>query len=76
MNIREILAVNLRRLRQANDMTQEDLADRAGVDRGYISKLENAKKEAGLDILPKLAKALEVQAADLLTPPKRMKRET
>lgn len=68
MKIREVLATNLKRLRKERQWTQEDLAGEASVDRGYISKLENSKKEAGLDILPKLADALGVRPADLLTP--------
>jgi transcriptional regulator with XRE-family HTH domain len=39
MDIREILAINLRKLRQARGLSQEELAHRAEIDRTYISAL-------------------------------------
>ncbi|TAL00377.1 MAG: XRE family transcriptional regulator [Rhodospirillaceae bacterium] len=68
MEVRDILASNLRRLRREKKWTQEEFAHRAGIARDYLSKLENSRKEAGLDILPKLADALGVTPAELLTP--------
>jgi len=38
---RRLIATNLRKLRAAHGMTQEDLADAADVDRSYISEIEN-----------------------------------
>jgi transcriptional regulator with XRE-family HTH domain len=40
MEIREVLAANLRRCRRAAGLSQEELAHRAGIDRTYISALE------------------------------------
>jgi transcriptional regulator with XRE-family HTH domain len=70
MEIRDILASNLKRLRGDRGMSQEDLADRADIDRTYISSLERSVYAAGIDVVDRLAKALSVTAADLLTPPK------
>lgn len=67
MEIREILAANLKRLRAEQGLSQEDLADRAGVDRTYVSSLERSVYAAGIDVVDRLAKALGVAAADLLT---------
>jgi transcriptional regulator with XRE-family HTH domain len=69
MNIREILAINLRRLRRAKRLSQEDLAHDAGIDRTYISSLERCVYAASIDVVDSLARVLGVEAADLLRPP-------
>ena len=69
MDIREILAINLRKLRQARRLSQEELAHRAEIDRTYISALERSVYAAGIDVVDRLARALGVEAADLLTRP-------
>jgi DNA-binding XRE family transcriptional regulator len=55
------LAANLRRLRHANGISQEDLAYEAGVNRTYVSKLEKGISYPGLEIIAKLATVLEVE---------------
>jgi transcriptional regulator with XRE-family HTH domain len=69
MDIREILAINLRKFRQARGLSQEELAHRAEIDRTYISSLERSVYAAGIDVVDRLAQALGVEAADLLTRP-------
>jgi transcriptional regulator with XRE-family HTH domain len=69
MEIRDILAHNLKRLRAERGMSQEELADRADIDRTYISSLERSVYAAGIDVVDRLARALGVTAADLLTSP-------
>jgi transcriptional regulator with XRE-family HTH domain len=69
MEIREVLAVNLRKLRQAKGLSQEELAHRAEIDRTYISALERSVYAAGIDVVDRLAKVLGVEAADLLQRP-------
>jgi transcriptional regulator with XRE-family HTH domain len=69
MEIRDVLALNLRRLRADQGLSQEDLADRADIDRTYISSLERSVYAAGIDVVDRLAKALGVTVADLLAPP-------
>jgi transcriptional regulator with XRE-family HTH domain len=69
MEIREILALNLRKRRQARGLSQEELADRADVDRTYVSALERSVYAAGIDVVDRLARALGVEAADLLRRP-------
>jgi len=48
-------------------MTQEKLAARAGISRGYLARLETARQDPRLSTLEKLAKALKVSVAELLT---------
>jgi len=66
MEIRDALALNLRRLRHAQGLSQEELADRAEIDRTYISSLERCVYGATIDVVDKLARVLGVEAADLI----------
>ncbi|MCK1268820.1 MULTISPECIES: helix-turn-helix transcriptional regulator [unclassified Bradyrhizobium] len=75
MDIREVLAINLRKLRQARGLSQEELAHRADIDRTYISALERSVYAAGIDVVDRLARSLGVEAADLLARPKRKTRD-
>jgi transcriptional regulator with XRE-family HTH domain len=69
MNIREVLALNLRKLRRVKGLSQEELAHLAEIDRTYISALERSVYAASIDVLDRLARVLGVEAADLLTRP-------
>ena len=69
MEIREALAFNLKRLRQAKNLSQEELAHRAKIDRTYISSLERCVYNASIDVVDRLARGLEVEASDLLKKP-------
>jgi transcriptional regulator with XRE-family HTH domain len=69
MKIREVLALNLRKFRRAKGLSQEELADRAKIDRTYISAVERSVYAASIDVVDRLARGLEVEAADLLRQP-------
>ena len=69
MDLRDVFAANLRRLRHAKGMSQEELADVAGVNRTYVSKLETGATYAGLEVIGKLADALKIDATELLRRP-------
>lgn len=69
MEIREVLALNLRRLRQARGLSQEELAHRADIDRTYISSLERSVYAASIDVVDRIARVLGVEAAELLKRP-------
>ncbi len=72
MDIREVLARNLRIYRQQRGLSQEELAHKAEIDRTYVSALERCVYGVSIDVLDRLAVALSIEAADLLqrTPPK------
>ena len=70
MDIREILAENLKRHRKAAGLSQEELAHRADIDRTYISSLERCVYAAGIDVVDRLARELGLEAAELLKRPK------
>jgi transcriptional regulator with XRE-family HTH domain len=71
MDLRQVFAANLRRLRHAKGMSQEDLAHEANVNRTYMSKIEKGGTWVGLEIIGKLAVVLEVEPAELLRLPQR-----
>lgn len=68
-DLRDAFAANLRRLRHAKGISQEDLAFEAGINRSYMSKLEKGATYPGLEIIAKLATVLEVEPAELLRVP-------
>ena len=67
MDLRRIFAENLKACRDELGMSQETLADAAGLDRTYISSLERERYSASLDAIERIAKALNVEPASLLT---------
>lgn len=69
-----MFATNLRRLRHAKGLSQDDLAYEAEVSRSYLSQLEKGAFYASLKILEKLAKVLDVEPAELLRSPKNRKK--
>ena len=66
MDIRQLFARNLRAVRQARGLSQEELADQAELDRTYISSLERGRYYASLKSIAKIAKVLELEPAELL----------
>lgn len=69
MSLRETFALNLKRIRQARRLSQEDLAGLAGIDRTYVSLLERCEYSATLDMIEKIARALGAAPATLLEDP-------
>lgn len=59
----------IRDLRKAIGMTQEDLADRCGLFRTYLSRLETGKANPTLTMIHALAGSLGVDIADLFPHP-------
>ena len=56
----------LRELREQQNLTQQEMAGRAGVPRTYISRIENARLLPGPVMLHRIADALAVEILDLL----------
>jgi len=74
MDLREVFAINLRRLRHAKGLSQDDLAYEAEVSRSYLSQLEKGAFYASLRIVGRIAVALDVEPAELLKAPRKRKR--
>jgi transcriptional regulator with XRE-family HTH domain len=60
MKLRRTVARNLRRLRQETGLSQEELADRAGLNRNYVGMLEREENAPTVDALEQLSDALNV----------------
>jgi len=73
-DLRDLFATNLRRLRHARGLTQDELADEAEVSRSYLAQVETAKKHVSLKIISKLAHALDVDPVEFLRRPARRDR--
>jgi transcriptional regulator with XRE-family HTH domain len=68
-NGRAALAAQLRSVRRRRKLTQEALAERAGMDRSYLSGIERGKHNVPLDTICRLAWALGMDVRDLVSAP-------
>jgi transcriptional regulator with XRE-family HTH domain len=66
MDLREIFATNLRRLRSAKGLSQDDLAYEAEISRSYLSQLEKGSFYVSIKIIGKLADTLGVEPDEFL----------
>ncbi len=60
------LGINLKKLRTKKKMSQGDISRKLGVDRAYISSIENGRMNPTLSTLEKLAEAIGVNSSELL----------
>ncbi len=78
MDIRREVGLNLRRLRRERDLSQESLAFEAEIARTYMSGIERGVENPTVQILDRIARALNVTVADIVAPvaplPKRLPR--
>jgi len=65
-DILKVFGRNVRRLREAQKLSQEDLAERAQVHRTYVGMVERAEKNITLRNIEKFAKALQVPISELV----------
>lgn len=65
-SLRQVLATNLRLLRNESGWSQEDLAAEAGLHRTFVGAVERAERNISLDNIEKLAVALRVEPWTLL----------
>jgi len=65
---KSIFARNLKRLRTAAGLSQEELAGRAGLHRTYISSVEHGNRNVSIENIYAIAKALGSDPRELLTP--------
>jgi transcriptional regulator with XRE-family HTH domain len=67
MNLRAVFGLNVQRLRRERKLSQEQLSFVSGRTRAYISSVEAGRRNATLDTLEILARALDVEPQDLIT---------
>lgn len=66
MDIKGVLARNVRQIREERGWSQEELGELADVHRTYVSQVERGMRNPTIEIVARLAKALRVSASDLL----------
>lgn len=66
MEAHQIFGANVKRERKAQGLSQEALADHAGLARSYMSDVERGAKNATIATVAKIALALNVDAASLM----------
>ena len=65
MDILKRFGERIRNLRQGLGISQEELANRAGLHRTYIGAIERGEKNLSLRNIEKLANALQIEIMDL-----------
>lgn len=70
--LRQIMAENLRVLRLAAHISQEELAELCGLHRTYISDIERCNRNVSIDNIERIANALHITASDLLRERKKL----
>ena len=73
MNIKNILAENIRYFRKKSNLTQEKLADESGLHRTYIDSIENKHRNVSIENIDAIAKALSIKTFELLKEQKGVK---
>jgi transcriptional regulator with XRE-family HTH domain len=68
MNIKQVVGDNIRYIRQKREITLDALSGITGMSRTFISDIERSQKVPSIVSLEKIAKALKVTPATLLTP--------
>jgi len=63
----KIISDNLKRLRTQRRLTLQDLAEKTGLTKGYLSKVERSKKAPPYATLTKIAKALDIEVTSILS---------
>ena len=66
MDLKEVMALNLRRVRHDKAITQEELAARADLSARYVGSIERAGVSASVTVLGRLADALGVSPCVLI----------
>jgi transcriptional regulator with XRE-family HTH domain len=60
------MGTRIRKLREARDLSQGELAKQARITREYVNKLEAGRYDPTVGVLQRLAKALRVKVTELL----------
>jgi transcriptional regulator with XRE-family HTH domain len=67
MDIKLKVGQRIKELRKQLDLSQETLANKAEVDRTYMTDVENGRRNVSIEILEKVIVALEVSFTEFFT---------
>ncbi len=65
-NVNKDIAQTIAKLRHEANISQEELADRAGIHRTYVSQIERSLKSPSLQVLMQIAAALNTSASEII----------
>jgi transcriptional regulator with XRE-family HTH domain len=68
MDMRQLVGINVLRIRQGKRLSQEELGARSGFNQHYISELEAGKRNPTITSLQMLAEGLGVSSEELVRP--------
>jgi transcriptional regulator with XRE-family HTH domain len=74
MDVRKRVGLNLRRLRHAKALSQEELAHAAEIHQTYLSGVEGGKRNPSIAVLDRIATALGADISAVFERPGRTKR--
>lgn len=63
---RVVLGLNVYRLRKRAKLTQEQLSEKAKIDRRYVQRIENGTANPGVDVMTRLMQALKANWSEML----------
>ena len=63
-NATDLIAINIRRLRELKQLSQKEVSAKSGVPQGQYSRIENGHVEPGVSTLEKLSKVFEVSITE------------
>ncbi|WP_304518131.1 helix-turn-helix domain-containing protein [Cecembia rubra] len=66
MDIKEKFGIRLKTLRKEKGLSQEELALKSGLNRPYISAIEKGKRNVSLEVMEKLAGAMDIEIRELI----------
>jgi transcriptional regulator with XRE-family HTH domain len=64
MKLRKIFSENVRKFRLERKLSQEDFAEMTGLHRTYIGSVERCERNITIDVMEKIANALNIPIAD------------
>lgn len=71
-DIRILIGKNIRHYRKANNLTQEQLAEKVGVSTSFCANIERGGRSMSIQVLTKFAQALRVSVDSLVLEPNEM----
>jgi transcriptional regulator with XRE-family HTH domain len=74
MSLQKNLGITLKALRAEKGISQEKLALSTGIDRRYMSDIENGKRNISLEIIEKLAAFFEMKVSELIQTTEKIER--